>query len=86
MRIVTEIQGVVLPTWLVIAAFGVFLVCAGALVQLARALDTMEREIRILQLHVRDVESVLIRSGVAQRDDFAPWETVRPPTGEENEE
>lgn len=31
------------------------------------------KEIRILQLHVQDAESAMVRAGVATRMDFAPW-------------
>lgn len=84
-RIVTKVQGVVLPTWVAIAVLSVILVCAGSLVQLARTLDRLEREIRILQLHARDIESVLIRSGVADRNDFAPWEGIQQPEDQEGD-
>lgn len=31
------------------------------------------KEIRILQLHAQDIQSVLIQQGLAKRQDFAPW-------------
>lgn len=33
----------------------------------------VRREVRLLQLHVQDVENVLIRYNFADRDDMAPW-------------
>ena len=82
-RIVTSVDGVVLPTWFAICGLALAFVAAVALVISARALDRMEQEIRILQIHARDVEAVLIRSGHAQRSDFAPWADIQPLEEEE---
>lgn len=68
-----KIEGVVLPIWLA----GALLVCGiAAAVCLATAVYVVHdarRELRILQLHTSDMEAVFIRSGLAERSDFAAW-------------
>ena len=83
------IKGVVIPTWVAIALSAMAIVASvivlasvvifrGAAHQLIDSQDRQTREMRILDLHLQDVESVLIRKGLAQRSDFAP----REPEGE----
>jgi hypothetical protein len=52
---------------------------------LSEAIKRLDRETRILAVHAQDIENVLIRQGVAKRDDFAPWEPSTPvkPSGGE---
>lgn len=83
------IPGVVLPGWSVILlALCLVFSAAGFLLAYLQLKETA-REIRVLQLHVQDVESVLIRQGVANRDDFAEWgrapQRTRPPARESEE-
>ncbi len=68
-----HVAGVVLPGWtIVVLALCLVFAAAGCLVTYGQ-LRVTAREIRILQLHCQDIESVLIRSGAAKRSDFAPW-------------
>lgn len=81
------IPGAVLPGWAVIL-LALCLVFSGAGLLFAyRQLEETAREIRVLQLHVQDVENVLIRQGIANRDDFAEWgrapQRTRPPAREQ---
>lgn len=84
-HLTTKIQGVVLPTWaaisLAIAAILSTLTLALTILLAAQNLATITREIRVLQLHTQDIESVLERSGLAHRQDFAPWDTDAPSHG-----
>lgn len=72
-QVTVEIRGVVMPVWV-----AVLLACCLIISCLSFLLAYMELrkfsvEVRVLQLHVQDVESVLIREGVASRKDFAEW-------------
>jgi hypothetical protein len=75
----TKIEGVVLPTWLAVALASTAVVAIIALVLLVAVCDRLTREIRVLQLHVQDVEAVLIRERVGTRRDFAEWDAAGPP-------
>lgn len=77
-------HGVTLPSWLAISMAAAFILATVTflltLIELrnlrsesALRSDEIRREIRMLQLHAQDIESVLIRAGTAQRSDFAPW-------------
>lgn len=79
------IKGVVLPTWLAILGIcTLFFTSMGSCALLWRAHEAesrevlrskaVERELRLLALHIQDVENVLIRSKLAGRQDFAAWE------------
>lgn len=83
-RLTNIFKGVALPTWLAVvfgaAAFlgaltlaVVLLMVQSALQESAAADRDLAKEIRILQVHAQDIENVLIRHGLAQRGDFAPW-------------
>src|SRR5688572_695906 len=77
-----NIRGVVIPTWVAIT-----LSCVAALsavvvlltvILFKNAADSLimsqgiqTKEIRVLDLHIQDVENVLIRNGLAKREDFA---------------
>lgn len=68
---------VVLPSWLA-ALGGVIFLCAvlSLLVVLLVAgpqLGNLAKEVRVLGLHVEDVESVLKDHGLATERDFAGW-------------
>lgn len=90
-----ELKGVVLPTWVavtlsVIAALSAGVVLLAVLIfreaaeSLSRAQAGQMREIRVLDLHVQDVENALIRNGLARREDFAQrTPTNIPPEGEQ---
>lgn len=86
-RLVVKIDGVVLPAWLAVCLGAAAFLAAIALLLLWTITRDMSREIRVLQLHTQDIESVLIRSGTSTRDDFAAWGTApqrtRPPTREQ---
>jgi len=87
-HLTVKVEGVVMPSWLATMAAGVTVLSVLALLLLLLAfvprldalsarldnrLDALSKEVRILELHVQDVESVLLRSGLAHREDFATW-------------
>lgn len=86
-RLSVKIEGVVLPPWIALALGAAAFLSGLALILLWGVTRDMAREIRVLQLHTQDVESVLIRSGAARRDDFAIWgeapQRTRPPAREQ---
>lgn len=69
-----KITGVVIPSWLaVVLLILAILASVSALVSWERGYKEqriLEREIRILQVHCQDIENVLIRQGIAGREDF----------------
>jgi hypothetical protein len=76
-----DVRGVVIPTWVAIllsiiglSASAVVLLAVmifkDAASDLAKAQVDQTREIRILDVHVQDIENLLIRSGLAKRTDF----------------
>jgi hypothetical protein len=80
------IKGVVLPTWFAVALGLAALLSALTLVltlvlgervltQINEQLTLQRQETRLLQLHVQDIESKFIESGIAHRQDFAPWDS-----------
>lgn len=72
-QIKVEIKGVVIPTWLAICLLLVATLSAVTLLLNWRQQVLVERELRILQLHISDIENVMIREGIATRADFAQW-------------
>jgi hypothetical protein len=71
------IPGVVLPGWtVVLLAFCLVFAASGFLLAYLQVKE-QSREIRVLQLHVQDLESVVIRSGLATRDELALWHPTR---------
>lgn len=68
-----EIKGVVFPTWLAVCLLVLSILAVITLLLAYNQQRLVERELRILQLHCADIENVLIRQGVATRDDFAAW-------------
>lgn len=71
---------VMIPSWLgllfvlsfLLATFALLLVWQSEQNQIESSKQEM-REIRSLQLHTEDVENVLIRNGLAKREDFILW-------------
>lgn len=89
-HLTVSVPGVHLPTWSVFALVGAFILSAVMFlltIQEMRSLreesESLRREIRMLQIHTQDIESVLIRNGSARRSDFAPW---MPGDGRQKEE
>lgn len=78
-----NIRGVVIPTWVAVV-LGVMGVAAALVVLLSvvifkSAADSLLqsqrdqiKEIRILDVHIQDIENILIRNRMAVREDFAP--------------
>ena len=64
---------VILPAWLAVLFVVLFLLASIGLLLVWGTIRDEVREIRVLQLHMQDVESVLIQSGIAHRRDFAVW-------------
>lgn len=87
-HLTVKVEGVVLPGWIAIALVATSILASLALLLTWSVNRELAREIRVLELHVQDVESVLIRSGAAERDDFADWgvapQRTRPPSREQN--
>lgn len=84
-HLTTTFKGVAVPTSVGVLGALVFLITAGSLLLLVlvggakaeefrKELERSNREVRILQLHMQDVENVLIRTKQAERSDFAPWQ------------
>ena len=88
-HLTVKIEGVVLPAWAGIALFLCTVLSVTALIFVMIYCRELGREIRVLQLHVQDVESLMIESGQAKRDDFADWGEAplrtRPPAREKEE-
>lgn len=68
-----KVHGIVVPAWLVVCLLLLSVLASFSLLLLYRSIDQHTRETRILQLHVQDIESVMIQNGHARRADFAPW-------------
>lgn len=84
-----NVRGVVLPTWVAITLAGVAALAAGvvlmAVLMFKNAADSLvtsqvaqSKEVRVLGLYIQDIENVLIRNGVAKREDFTQPEGRRP--------
>lgn len=72
-HLVTKIEGVTLPTWLAVALAISAILAAITFLDASRQLASLAKEVRVLQLHAQDIESVLVRNGIAKRSDFATW-------------
>ena len=72
------VKGIVLPPWVAVCICGAFIVATFALLLVWQASRDEAKEVRLLQLHVQDVENVLIRHGLARREDFATWQAPQP--------
>lgn len=81
-----DVRGVVIPTWVAIllSAIGFsaslvvllsVLIFKGSADELAKSQDRQSREMRVIILHIQDIENVLIRARLAERKDFAEWES-----------
>lgn len=77
-----DVRGVVIPTWVaillsIVALSGSVIVLLSVLIFKTAADDLRQsqnqqiKEIRLIDLHIQDIENVLIRNGLAKRDDFA---------------
>lgn len=73
------------PSWITVVFIAAFVVASVALLlvweanrELTQAMHDASketgRELRILQVHAMDLEDILIRHGLANRQDFAQWE------------
>lgn len=80
---------VTLPAWMgvclavtailsAVALLTVLLLINNRAEQMAQTQDRMTKEVRVLQVHVQDVENAMIRLGLAHREDFAQWESGSP--------
>lgn len=76
----------VIPAWVGGLLALAFLFSALSLLLLWNTNQKMEREIRVLQLHVADIQNVMIREGKADRSDFADWEESSAPHNSKQEE
>jgi hypothetical protein len=76
-----NIRGVVIPTWVAITLASIAALAAGivllAVVMFKTATESLvhsqlqqTKEIRLLGLYISDIENVLIRNGIAKREDF----------------
>lgn len=72
-HLVTKIEGVSMPSWLAIVLCASAVLAALTFLDASRQLASLAKEVRILQLHAQDIESVLVRNGMARRSDFATW-------------
>lgn len=63
---------VMIPSWLAVCFVVCFVLSTFTLVLVWNASSRLVGEIRVLQIYEQDVESVLIRSGIATRADFIP--------------
>ena len=72
-HLTVRVEGVVVPRWLAVILLACVLCGALAVLLAGLSYQQAEREYRILQLHVADLENVLIRNGIAERSDFASW-------------
>jgi hypothetical protein len=68
-----EVKGMVMPAWFCMVLIGAFVLAVATMLIGAATISAQTREMRVLELHVQDIESVLIRAGIARRSDFAAW-------------
>lgn len=85
-KLEVHISGVVIPSWLAVCLLLVAILAALSLLFSWQQQGTLERELRVLQLHCADIENVLIRQGVATRGDFAAWRQRENKSFEEKKE
>lgn len=78
-----DVRGVVIPTWVAIllsfmgltasvVVFMAVLIFRGATEDLKNNQSQQTKEIRLIDLNIQDIENILIRNGLAKRDDFVP--------------
>lgn len=79
-QLVIKLPGVVLPSWLAVCLLATAVLAAIALLLVWQTNVDNIRELRILQLHCADIENVLIRQGVATREDFVTRLPQKPET------
>lgn len=72
-RTYVQFSGVHVPGWLAVVVGCALLFSALGLLLSLLVIQNQAREIRVLQLHVQDVQNVMIRNGDATRKDFAEW-------------
>ena len=88
-HLTVKVEGIVFPVWVGAGLLLMTILSVAALLFVWIYCRELGREIRVLQLHVQDVESAMIRSGQANRDDFADWgeapNRTRPPAREKEE-
>lgn len=77
-HLTAKIEGVVLPAWFAVSLCVVTVMATVTLLFCWMTIQSLNREIRILQLHTADMENVLIRQGIATRQDFAQWGASTP--------
>jgi len=75
---------VMIPSWLAICFVICFVLSSFTLLMVWTANSKLVGEIRVLQIYEEDVENVLIRSGIATRQDFVPRTNPRPLTQSPN--
>lgn len=78
-HMVTKIEGVAMPSWLAIVLCATAVMAVLTFLDASRQLVSLVKEVRILQLHAQDIESVLVRQGIAKRSDFATWDATSAP-------
>lgn len=77
-----NVKGVVIPTWVAVCLAVVTMAAAAVVLSavlifktaadsLSNSQNNQTKEIRIIDVHIQDIENVLIRNGMAQRSDFA---------------
>lgn len=85
-HLTVKVEGIVLPRSFALGLLVMTIISAALLLLGVFYCRDLAREIRVLQLHVQDLEAVEIRSGDATRDDFADWGEAplrtRPPARE----
>lgn len=64
--------GVTMPSWAAVALLVVAVAATLTLLLGLFAVRDLSRELRLLDLHVKDVENVLIRERIGKREDFPP--------------
>lgn len=78
-----DVRGVVIPTWVAIllsfmgltasvVVFMAVLIFRSATEDLKNSQNQQTKEIRLIDLNIQDIENILIRNGLAKRDDFVP--------------
>lgn len=82
-----DVKGVVIPTWVAIllslVGFSASIVVLLAVLvfnnaanKLAETQANQTKEMRLIDLHILDIENLLIRSGLAKRSDFVQRENT----------
>lgn len=76
-------NSVMIPAWLMACFVACFLLATVSLLAVWNTNAKLVGEIRVLQIYQEDVESVLIRNGIATRSDFIPHSTIPLPAQKE---